>query len=319
MLRSRLWIAAVWLFLAAGSAAADSGFLAITASSVEALHGDYSSVQPPVAGDTTFLGQLGPLGAMGPLGPLGPLGHQSWNVSAFLASLGDWWGFSKLLTSWGGPLSEAGPLGPGGPLGRQAYERALPKHFQMGGIWGVLGPAGPLGCLGPLGPLGPAGAEGSSIDSAGRHVHDGKVKRTVLVGEREFEICELYREAFAKAMPDNDTSFMVEGELSPPSETDEYAFTSRCDQFVSVVVVPESTLDACALDVRGAGGLLASSASSSLVNWVILHVRAGTSLKARVHLVGGATGPARSYRLIVTGSGEAIDQTDIRGKHQLIR
>src|SRR5262245_29955169 len=86
---------------AAGKADGERRF-AVTASSVEALDGDLSSLAPPcVTADpahtcafylssSSALGDYGPIGAYGPLGSLGPLGSNAWNASAWISAAGNW-------------------------------------------------------------------------------------------------------------------------------------------------------------------------------------------------------------------------------------
>ena len=70
----------------------------VTASSVEALNGDLSSLAPACRGadpgrscefylsPSSALGDYGPLGAYGPLGTLGPLGDNIWNTSYWISA-----------------------------------------------------------------------------------------------------------------------------------------------------------------------------------------------------------------------------------------
>src|SRR6266545_729480 len=92
----------------------------VSATTIEALGGDLSSLSPPCVTADAFhscefylspssaLGDVGPIGAFGPLGTLGPLGSNFWNVSAWMSAIGDWSSWSDSID---GPLSEAGPLG----------------------------------------------------------------------------------------------------------------------------------------------------------------------------------------------------------------
>src|SRR6266550_1517121 len=79
-----------------------SSHIYVSASSVEALNGDLSSLNPACRTADSFhscedylstasaLGDYGPIGAYGPLGSLGPLGSNSWNASAWMSGAGDW-------------------------------------------------------------------------------------------------------------------------------------------------------------------------------------------------------------------------------------
>lgn len=126
----------------------------------------------------------------------------------------------------------------------------------------------PLSALGANGPLGPNGAHGLRRDMVGNYVHNGQIYRKAnvptMIGNqrslstRSFELYEMYTEEHARQMRDNDTSFMVEGEFSEGDFADGYSFTSDVDQFVTIVVVPEKSLDTFALtDARthGTGSL----------------------------------------------------------------
>ncbi|MBA3499722.1 MAG: hypothetical protein H0T65_05090, partial [Deltaproteobacteria bacterium] len=83
-------------------AKADTARIAVTASSVDNLNRNLSSVTPPCRtadpgrtcesylSPSSALGDFGPLGAYGPLGSLGPLGSNSWNASYWISAAGDW-------------------------------------------------------------------------------------------------------------------------------------------------------------------------------------------------------------------------------------
>ena len=314
---------------------------------------DQSTVSPALTSSdqgylepSSALGANGPIGAWGPLGALGPVGDNSWNASHWVDAVGDWGQWSDSMSHLGGPLSEAGPLGPDGPLG-DAYSNTLPaldcpnhgdqfcKHLQAGGVWSVLGPIGPLGALGPLGPLGPIGAHGFTTDDNGRYLSGSSVRRTVTVpyqgSSRSYELVERYTESFAKSMTDNDTSFMVSGEIDSTSESDTYAFTSKAQQLVTVLVVPENGLSDFNLEIEDSSGKsVATSASDGIntlffgtpvasgnyIDFVQLSLPANTKLKAKV-TARTLDGTFNTYRLIVTGSTGFIDTTDISGDFQV--
>jgi len=79
-----------------------SSHIYVSASSVEALDGDLSSLHPACKTADSFhtcedylstlsaLGDYGPIGAYGPLGTLGPLGSNSWSPSYWISGAGDW-------------------------------------------------------------------------------------------------------------------------------------------------------------------------------------------------------------------------------------
>lgn len=244
--------------------------IAVTASSVQALQGDLSAVVPAVddlvigggLATSTYLRPMGPVGPYGPIGPygplgvLGPVGSGAWTPQTVIGLGAPWNAFADALTDVGGPLSAKGPLGSKGPLSR-AYWDALAKSFatgsdfvlqlETGGLFAPLGPVGPLGALGPLGPLGPVGAHGYLADDDGNWTTDGDchhddevgICRTVDVPwktgqKRTYELFERYGEAFAVAMPDNDTSFMVQGRIDG-DEVDSYPMHADELQMVTVV------------------------------------------------------------------------------------
>jgi hypothetical protein len=243
--------------------------VAVTASSVHALDESFAGIDPKVerfvVGDPfptkaylrpmSALGPYGPAGAFGPLGVLGPVGDRSWSPSSWVSLGAPWDGFAGALTDAEGPLSKSGPLGANGPLGTDywpEFAQRFPEldndfitQLEPGGVFAPLGKVGPLGALGPLGPLGPVGAHGYSRDDVGNYVpedrchHDGDVCRTIDVAwtsdeTRTYELFEAYAEKHALAMTDNDTSFMVEGEIVE-DEDDVFAFTSSDDRFVTIV------------------------------------------------------------------------------------
>ncbi|GIG56941.1 hypothetical protein Lfu02_13130 [Longispora fulva] len=222
----------------------------VSASSVAALHGDVSSVMPPVV-DTppapmTARDYLKPISALGELGPLGPWGPLSANGPLPGAA-------ARLAPPLGAvdPLGPDGPLGAQGPLGVTAYCQTLPstggdygRQLQLGGLWTVLGPMGPLGAMGPLGPLGPTGPLAGSRNAHGEYVDaGGRVRRTVAVPwpggpDHVYGLVEDYPAGYALTLPGNDTSFTVRHTL-PVGGSEAYPFASDTDQFVTVLVVPE--------------------------------------------------------------------------------
>lgn len=312
---------------------ADGARFAVTASSVEALDGDLSSLSPPCRTADAFhscefylstgsaLGDYGPLGAYGPLGTLGPLGRNTWNPSYWISAAGDW---SEHVDMIDGPLGASGPLGPNGPLGDEAYYETLPaindwaKQLQAGGVWTVLGPLGPLGPLGALGALGPVGAHGYATDDGGRFVHGARIVRTIRTSyaDEPFELVEMYDEATAKAVPP-DTSFVALGASSFGS-VDVFPAKSLRDQVVTVLVVPEKQLDNFDVVIRdAAGSVLASSTSRGYIDWIQLQAPAGGRMTLEVSLAASGHWLSKTYRVYVVGSGSRFYDTDIRGDHQL--
>jgi hypothetical protein len=313
---------------------ADSSRIYVSAESVAALGGDLSSLSPPCRTADAFhtceyylssgsaLGDYGPLGAYGPLGTLGPLGTNAWSPSYWISGAFDWSEWSAESTD--GPLSADGPLGPDGPLGDEAYYVTLPsindwaKQLQGGGVWTSLGPLGPLGPLGALGPLGPVGAHGYRADGSGRYTSGSTIKRTISTSYEPytFELFEMYDEATAKSYAPNDTSFVALGEL-PRGSVDRFDIKSRHDQFVTIVVVPEKQLDNFDITIRSPEGqVLATSRTSSYIDWVQLQAPRGGRMTVDVSLAASGHFLSKTYRLYVVGSGENFSQTDIRGRHQ---
>ena len=344
---------------AAGGKADDTGGARgfyVTASTVEALDRDLSSVTPPI--ETVFgdplapedylrpmscLGFYGPLGPWGPLGLLGPVGDDLWSPDLYVSG-----GVELPWADWArASIVVGGPLGPDGPLG-DAYEAAGP--FEAGAVFGVLGPVGPLGPMGPLGPLGPLGIAGDGArrhrDADGNYLRDGEVVRR----EDGWALYESYRARYARALDDNDTSFLVRGHAAP-GEGDAYAFTSGETQIVTVAVLPESALlfypqamsvlfaaaaigfetpgvapswrslsDELDLELASAdGSVTATSQSLAFVDWIQARVPAGTRLEARVtsQSTWSSWSPiAGDYRLFVVGSGERVQGTTSRGDFQ---
>jgi hypothetical protein len=345
----------------------------VSATTVARLDGSLDRVTPPVRTadpahmpdfylqPSSALGPTGPISAWGPLGALGPVGDNAWNPSQYVdlvpnwkLTSAEWWPAGDDKTARcvrskpnDGPLSEAGPLGPCGPLSKEAYEQTLPgindfsKQLQAGGVWTVLGPLGPLGPLGVLGPLGPLLGKqfrGSEPDADGNYKDArGNIVRTVDVpyegGKRTYELLEKYTESAAKRLTNNDTSFMVMGSLDSPTEQDEFTFTSREDQFVTVTLVPENALSDFDFEITDANGrtivksaedgrqemfFAAITRAGSYIDFAQIKVATNEKLKARV-TAKAVNGAFPTYRLIVVGSTKTFASTDIKGPHQVDR
>jgi hypothetical protein len=182
----------------------------------------------------------------------------------------------------------------------------------------VLGPLGPLGALGPLGPLGPVGGHGFATDEGGRYVHDDKVQRTVKPdwSDDAFELVEMYDEDTAKSLTTPDTSYMATGEIAS-DEVDVYPAKSQRGQYVTVLVVPEKSLDDYDLTIKDSTGrVLAQSNSHSYIDWVQLPAPRGGRMSIEVSLAGSAQFLSKTYRLYVVGSTSRFTKTDISGDHQ---
>lgn len=310
------------------------------------LSGDVRSVQPRVSdaripggsaalylSSVSALGHYGPLSAYGPLGTLGPIGGNTWNPSYWISAIGDWEDWSEDAF---GALGPDGPLGADGPLSpAQYYGEADPGRALFArndfaaqtrglGLWSVLGPIGPLGALGPLGPLGPVGAHGLEVSRDGDYLRGGQVVRSIDVdfdgaGDvRAWPLFEYYPdEDDVKRRPDNDTSFMVRGAVDSRKDPDVYTVRSAHDQLVTILVVPEKELDDFDLVVGAADGgvRIVANTGYATMDWIQMEVPAGTELQIGVGLYWSGHYLSSSYRLIVVGSGPALNRTHISGDH----
>ena len=302
---------------------------------IEKLNKDVDSVTPQIDGNnvaylssSSCLGSFGPAGAYGPLGLLGPIGSNTWDISKWfsfiLVSYSDWQNMLKE-----GALSMEGPLGYKGPLATEEYykgelfeENNFAVQLRSLGLWTVLGPIGPLGALGPLGPLGELGPMAANVDQNGQFLDKGTgaVLRDYTMqyskdGKRTYELFENYNEDFAKNMTDNDTSFMVEGEFSDRKD-DAYSFTSKFDQFVTILAVPLAQYENATLEVivnPGNKETRIKSDSDNYIDFIQVAVRAGTKLKVVVHPEDTILN--NSYRLFVVGGTEYLNKTNISGDH----
>ncbi|MBI5549208.1 MAG: hypothetical protein HY901_35435 [Deltaproteobacteria bacterium] len=295
------------------------------------------------------MGRRGPIGMYGPLGTAGPVGSWAWNPSRYITGTLGWEDPQKALTKDGGPLSKDGPLGEHGPLG-EMMDATVSNPYQPGGMYAVLGPWGVLGALGPLGPLGPVGAHGFSSTKQGDYVDkDGNVQRTIrtqwsLTEAKDWDLVEDYSEKRARELPDNDTSFLVEGSIARTELSDTYRFRSKVDQYVSVLVLPELATAACFPHLRfrgaeeaaqkamanpfaaaqemwtaglkayddfdveilnGEGKVVARSNLLGGADWIHIKVPADTELQARVKLRNSLHPSDKPYRLFVVGSNSA--------------
>lgn len=281
-----------------------TGARLVTASTVEQLidSGDLSSVRPAIPRAlwpavrqmATALGIDGPLGDKSPLSKKGVLGDGPMNPQFWMRLVGDWSGLAKALTEAGGPGSRHGPLGRGGPGDLEAMKAnleamgPLSAQLQASGLFTALGPWGALNALSVLGYLGAMGGHGFAQDEHGRFVDaEGKVQRTTDVAyegdARTHQLVEVYTEAFAEDMSDNDTTWMVKGHLPPSDADDTFAFTPRQDRTLTLTVVPEDRSDVFAIDLLNERGeVVATSDSKDYMNFIQVDVPAGQPLKARV-------------------------------------
>ncbi len=305
----------------------------------------------------------GPLGSRAPLGPDGPLGQKAWNPSYWMQLFGSWSGLSKDLAKVGGPGSELGPLGSYGPASKQSLELLLKSMGPMaaelnaGGLFTALGPLGPLGALGALGYLGKVGGHGFVQDKNGHFVDDaGGQQRTTSVEyqgqKRSYELVELYSEAQADQLGNNDSSWMIRGTLAPGDKEDTFAFTSAKEQLITLTAVPENGKDIFTLELLDdQGKVIAESNSKDLVNWIQIGADEARNLQVRVRreetasqkpslvnsyidtmlmplklmsasmkpwLGQSATKESGNfgYRLVATGSNQQVNQELTSGPHQ---
>lgn len=215
---------------------------------------------------------------------------------------------------------------------------------------GRTGVDSPVGAFGPLGPTGSHGLKATpdgdyvkcspnmffwgTFDYGTEPVRTKEMKWDSSTGERkEYELYEHYTENRAKELgADNDTSFMVSGELAYNDgkyETDGFKFTNNADQFVNLVVVPTADTDHFALEIYHEGKKVAESDSEKNINWIDMEVPEGAELEARVIMQltdqqradmadnadSGTTSYSKSYRLFVTGSTENLNQATAEGDH----
>jgi len=262
--------------------------------------------------------------AYGPLGKLGPIGKALWNPTNWkskITKIIDWKNSNMLFGLSNNPLSSAGPLS------SDSYHSKLPsindfaKHLQGLGLWGVLGPLGPLGALGPLGPLGPTGPY-NTVNLHGRH----RIPvRWATSQTRRFDLVEVLNEPDV-VDEELDCSFMILGEIYESNETDSYYFNCKPNQFVTVVLVPELSLDYYSITLfsnENSKETIASSNSTTYINFIQLGLmndnvngsfRIDVNMQASYQYLLGHT-----YRLIVTGSDDLLDlneeKNNIKGPH----
>ena len=317
----------------AGSA--PSGRLAVTAETVESLGGNISSVRSKVS-FAPYQGLLlpgGPLGYLGPMGPLGPLAAwgplSNWIMSPanLMKGMPNFEAFARVFGTLGGDMSEEGPLGPHGPLSRyKDLSDPDPTRFGLAAGWtnqlqagGLLTPLGPLGFMSPRGAFGPAGVVGDhagyEIDSSGNYLDARKkVRRTF----KSIELYEDYTEAHALSLRDNDTSFTVSGRATW-GEVRAFEFTSRHDQIVTIVLLPQAAAQIWGLRVTTPrGSEVLRSLASVYVNWAQFQVKKGEKLNIEVALRYTPIPLIPSpYGLYVTGAGPDFNRFEVFGDHVL--
>ncbi|MEQ9497784.1 MAG: hypothetical protein RIT81_13020 [Deltaproteobacteria bacterium] len=346
-----------------------AGGLLVTASSVRAVldSGDLSSIHPPIPRAlwpvATSLAQAlsldGVLGKNSPLGARGAVGDDPMNPSFWMRLVGDWSGFAQMMTQYGGALSGLGSLGGKGPLTPEAIEALkvlgpIATQLAPGGLFTAVGPAGGLGAASSLGAAGLVGGHGFATNDRGDFVDEqGEVVRHTDVSykgtERRVQLTELYTEADLEGRASTDAAFMVRGTLPEGDPSDEFDFTSKHAQFVTLTVVPE-TNDAYYLDLLDRdGNVIATSDLDDGVNYIQLQTQAGDELRARVRrgpsaenrmphpaamMIDAALAPLEiwaagmrgwmgiekpepGYRLVVTPSTKEVSTTDVRGDHQI--
>lgn len=197
-----------------------------------------------------------------------------------------------------------------------------------------MGPLGPLGALGPLGPLGPIGAHNLTAGSDGKYRDaNGTIHRTVPClwnGEetvsRVYNLVEFYPKETALAMgEENDSSFVVEADLTSADSVDTYRFKSQHKQTISVLVIPiiqnisdtsahfgdfnvaislakGSITKEIAVSALQTSHSLPPTAQKGFVDYVVFRASAGMVYEVKVWARLTARSQHR-YRLFVTGSG----------------
>jgi hypothetical protein len=306
----------------------------LSASSVEALGRDVSSITPriPDAGQGSpperllrpigAQGHFGPVGPWGPLGRYGPLGADAdagdrWLKLVRGNPLLDW--FTESFASSTGPqaLGPNGPLGPKGPVSKTAYCSQLPginsyaKQLQAGGIYAPLGPTGALGPYGLLGPLGPRGSLAKHFDPGdGNYRKDGRVLRKVPAAvpwssstRRLYPLVENYPAGKAPRTG-LDTSFAATDTIKLHG-TKRYRITSDEAQFVTVLLVPDGGFKTLRGMLAGPIPALSHPANFGSVDYEDVVVY-GSRLPSAEKITDG-------YRLSVTdGEGREVGVSDTK-------
>ncbi|UJR26109.1 hypothetical protein I4U23_007455 [Adineta vaga] len=220
---------------------------------------------------------------------------------------------------------DSNPLSSAGPLSSDSYHTKLPsindfgKQLQALGLWGVLGPLGPLGSLGPLGALGPTGPY-NTINLEGHHSVPVQWTSTET---RRFDLVEVLDESHVHE--ELDCSFMILGVINRHDETDSYYFNCNSNQFVTIVLIPEHSLDYFNMTLyenNSSSKKIASSDSMNYINFIQLGLVKNTNGSFRIDVNLHEMHQfilAHSYRLIVTGSQDLLDldeeENNIQGPH----
>ncbi|AIT09299.1 hypothetical protein LO80_04495 [Candidatus Francisella endociliophora] len=299
----------------------------VTASSIENLNDNTSSIQPTV--DITniiYLYENGPLGKYGPIGSAGPLGKDGpvQKLKSFDPSTYPY--FTDYFKSFYGPLSEDGPLGFLGPYTENSYYYGdlfelnnFAVHVRALGLWGVLGTVGPFGPVGALGPLGPIGAHGYSRDEQGNYTDkDGHIVTKIDVpfdsdSKRSFDLYELYKAEYAASKKDLDTSFVTLGNLKE-NYSDDYVINNDEKQVVTILVIPEQLFNYFDIQLYSSNGnLIAESNSRKYINFIQFLAPKDTNYTIKI------TSPDKSdkYALYVTGSTKYLNKYNISGDYIL--
>jgi hypothetical protein len=251
--------------------------------------------------------------AYGPLGKMGPIAWKSKSTKII-----DWATSNMLLGQSGHPLSSAGPLS------SDSYHSKLPsmndfgKHLQALGLWGVLGPLGPLGAFGPLGALGPTGPH-NTMNLEGHHRVSVQWSTDQI---RDFDLVEVLDESHVNE--ELDCSFMILGVIRRTDETDSYYFNCKPNQFVTIALVPEHSLDYFNMTLFSnttPSEKIASSNSMKYINFIqlaLMNNNGSFRVDVNLHEMHQFL-LSHSYRLIVTGSQDLLDlkqeENNIQGPH----
>lgn len=283
------------------------------------------------------------LGESGPLGPKGPLGKAYCSFSDRLEQGAVIRAWSKHLQAGGvwTPLGPLGPLGALGPLGPLGQLGGAPTYFSVKKLddgriayYDKERPSEARHCV-----TVPAGRTNGADCAEPAQGANGF--------PRLYELVEFVpaRAAQTTKLTPAHTSFVIDGSFtSGPGGADSFTMTSRVSQYVTMVVVPGDPKDAfgVTVDLSASGSAAAATLRSDVkwpryINFVQAYVEAGTAITVAVNYQSRSqtlpvcpppfsqqivserlTNTARGeYRLIMVGSGAAINGTDVSGAQQV--
>ena len=256
------------------------------------------------------------------------MGTDLWDPATYwISGAYSWANYFPMIN---GPLSDAGPLGQNGPYTISSYYNGsvfstnqFAANSRAFGLWSILGTIGPLGAVGPLGALGPIGATGlTRVESTGEMINgSNQVVHQISVPydsstSRTFNVYNNYVQSYAEQMIDNGTSFMVEGNLGANS-SNSYTINNAENQIVTVLIVPNSTVDSDIIYIGvydTSGNLLALSNSDLYINYVEFTAIANTSYIVQI-ITKATSSLSGEYNLYVTGSYDYLNEYYITGSY----